>query len=347
MPDVDVRRLAPDEPANWPQSLAQRAGFVALDSWSGFVAAVYGDPLYRLEARQAGKSSGLLVLHHIKHPFFGNYLTTAPFASYGGFAFSSDESRDALLAQAHGLASELGVDYAVVRFEQGQMPPPSGWVQQPIYSTYRLDLSPTPDDLMPTFSSDHRNHIRKSQRKGFSVRFGRLNVLDDAYQALAASMQELGSPYHDKKYLRAMSESLGETLELAVLYGASGELAGAGVFILQGEVATNLHANILRQFRPDYAGEFLYWSVIERYCRQGFKVFDMGRSLIGSGNEVFKMKWRPQKHLLAYWHDLKPGNELPALNQKNPKFRLAIWTWKRLPRFAVRLFGPSLIRGLA
>ena len=81
-------------------------------------------------------------------------------------------------------------------------------------------------------------------------------------------MHELGSPYHNKAYLRTMAESLGEALEFAVLYGPRGELAGAGVFILQGNTVTNLHANILRRFRSDYAGEFLYWSAIERYCRE-------------------------------------------------------------------------------
>ncbi len=200
---------------------------------------------------------------------------------------------------------------------------------------------------MSTYSSDHRNHIRKSLRKGFSIKFGHLDLLDHAYEALARSMHELGSPYHNKAYLRMMAESLGDALEFAVVYGPQGELAGAGAFILQGDMVTNLHANILHRFRSDYAGEFLYWSVIERYCSKGLKVFDLGRSLIGSGNEVFKMKWKPRKKMLAYWYALMPGHQLPELNQKNPKFQFAIQVWKRLPAFAVRLLGPSLIKGLA
>jgi hypothetical protein len=73
----------------------------------------------------------------------------------------------------------------------------------------------------------------------------------------------------------------------------------------------------------------------------------MGRSLIGSGNEVFKMKWNPQKQVLAYWYYLRKIHGVPGLNQKNPKFRLAIWMWQRMPAFIVRLIGPALIRGLA
>jgi lipid II:glycine glycyltransferase (peptidoglycan interpeptide bridge formation enzyme) len=174
-----------------------------------------------------------------------------------------------------------------------------------------------------------------------------MELLDEAYEGLAKSMHELGSPYHSMDYLRSLVSSLDGSLELAALYNAQGRLIGAGVFIFSDGMATNLHANILREARSDYAGEFLYWSAITRYAQKGFKTFDMGRSLIGSGNEVFKMKWNPEKQKLAYWYYLRKMQDVPSLNQKNPKFRAAIWMWQRMPAFIVRLIGPFLIRGLA
>ncbi|HUE99797.1 MAG TPA: GNAT family N-acetyltransferase, partial [Anaerolineales bacterium] len=281
------------------------------------------------------------------HFIFGDYLATSPFGSYGGFAYSSVAVREVLLEKARLLGNELGVEYVNIRFEAGEEPPAEGWIQQPVYATYLAELGSDPAPWMRDYSSDHRNHIRKSLKKGFSIKFGHLDLLNDAYEAIALSMHELGSPYHTKGYLRTMAESLGDALEFAVMYGPHGELAGGGVFILQGDVATNLHANILRRFRSDYAGEFLYWSALERYCRKGLKIFDLGRSLIGSGNEAFKMKWRPRKELLAYWYALSSGNQLPERNQKNPKFQAAISIWKRLPAFIVRPLGPFLIKGLA
>ncbi len=347
MPDLRVRLLDEQEPADWPEPLRQMAGFVALDSWSFFLRRVYGFDVYRYEVSENDRKTGCLVLLHIRHPVFGSYLTTAPFASYGGFAFASLAARDALLTEAASLFQKLGAEYAVVRFEAGGMPPPEGWVQQPVYSTYLTDLRENPEALLSSFASDHRNHIRKSLKKGLSISFGHLELLEEAYEALALSMHELGSPYHSRRYLQAMAASLGDRLELAVVRDAQNRIAGAGVFILHGDAATNLHANILRGARPDYAGEFLYWAVIARYCRKGFRTFDMGRSLNGSGNETFKMKWKPRKEALCYWYRLRAGAGIPDLNQKNPKFRLAIWTWKHLPDFIVRALGPSLIRGLA
>ncbi len=347
MSKIEVDILNPNESLEWPEALAISGGFIGLDSWMKFVEKVYEFPVYRLVARMDGQVSGVLALSYIKHPIFGNYLATAPFGSYGGFAFLSNEARDALLGRASALVKELGADYANVRFDACEATPPSGWTQHPVYATYRAELSSDPDQILSMYSSDHRNHIRKALKKGYITKFGHLDLLDDAYEGLARSMHELGSPYHSKNYLRAMAESLGQNLEFAVVYSSRGELVGAGVFITQGWVATNLHANILRRFRKDYAGEFLYWSVIQRYWRKGFQIFDMGRSLIGSGNEVFKLKWRPRKQLLAYWYALGKETELPELNQKNPKFRAAIWAWKQLPEFVVRPLGPFLIKGLA
>ena len=341
-----VRILREEERLVLPESMACVAGFTGLDPWLSFVHKTYAFPVYRIVSESRDEIDGWLALVRVQHRIFGDYLTTSPFGSYGGFAYSSLASRQALLETARSLGSELGVEYVNVRFS-AEAEPPAGWTAHPVYATYLVDLPPDPIELMSAYSSDHRNHIRKSLKKGFSIKFGHLDLLDEAYEVLARSMHELGSPYHDKDYLRTMAESLGEDLELAVLNGPQGKLAGAGVFILQGDTVTNLHANVLHRFRSEYAGEFLYWSAVQRYCQKGSKIFDLGRSLIGSGNETFKMKWRPRKRMLAYWYALMPGHKLPALNQKNPKFQLAIRVWKRLPAFAVRPLGPFLIRGLA
>ena len=341
-----VRILQEDERLVLPESIACAAGFTGLDPWLSFVHKTYNFPVYRVVSRVRNEIDGWLALVRVKHLIFGDYLTTSPFGSYGGFAYSSVATRDALLETARSLGSDLGVEYVNVRFD-AEAEPPAGWTQHPVYATYLVDLITDPHELMTGYSSDHRNHIRKSFKKRFTIKFGYLDLLDDVYEALAQSMHELGSPYHSKGYLRAMAEALGLMLEFAVMYDPLGELVGAGVFILEGEKATNLHANILRRFRSEYAGEFLYWMALERYCRRGFKIFDLGRSMIGSGNESFKMKWRPRKKMLAYWYALMPGHYLPELNQKNPKFQLAIQVWKRLPAFAVRPLGPFLIKGLA
>jgi len=347
MPELRIRKLEPEQASAWPAALVSSATFTVLDSWSRLVREIYDYNVYRFEVVQADAIVGVLVLAHVRHPVFGNYLATAPFGSYGGFAFDSVDARDALLQEAHTLANELDVEYTVTRFIEDGNTPPAPWIQNPVYATYLIDLPSNPEDLMKSLGSQQRKHTRQSLRKGFNIQFGHLDLLDETYAALSQSMHELGSPYHSKKYLREMATLLGDQLEFVVMRDATGVLAGSAVLIYHGDTASNLHANILRAYRAEYAGECLYWTMLEHYCNKGIRICDMGRSLNDSGNETFKMKWRPRKVRLAYWYNLRKGDHLPGLNQKNPKFQFAIQTWKRLPAPIVRLLGPSLIRGVA
>jgi FemAB-related protein (PEP-CTERM system-associated) len=346
MPELRVRRLEQEQATAWPEALVSAATFIALDAWPDLVRSMYGYDIYRFEAIQGEEVVGILVLTHVRHPLFGNYLATSPFGSYGGFAFISAEARDVLLKGAQKLADELSVEYAVIRFLEDGNQPPAPWLQNPIYSTYLLDLAPNAEELMKNFGHQHRKHTRQAMKKGFKIRFGHLDLLDETYEALAGSMHELGSPYHSRQYLQRMAGLLGNCVEFVLVKDAKDALVGSAVVVYHHGVASNLHANILREFRSEYAGEFLYWSLLEHYCQKGLQVCDMGRSLNGSGNETFKLKWRPRQAPLAYWYYLPKGGAIPELNQKSPKFRLAIWLWKRLPAFIVRRLGPSLIRGI-
>lgn len=345
--NLQIRALQLQEVEELQRNPALLQDFPSQSGWLQLAQDMYGFPSYCLIASSGSEVCGGLFLAHVRHPLFGRYLVTAPFASYGGFFYASAEARDALLEHARQLGDKLGVDYVNIRFLSEEEMPPAGWRQHPIYATYLLSLAPDEDVLLKSYSPNHRNHIRKSLKKGYEAKFGGIEIIDDLYEGLARSMHELGSPYHSKEYLRRMFTLLANEIEGCVLYNPAGRIAGAGVFIMNGRRVVNLHANILRMERPDYAGEFLYWSAITRYAQKGFSMFDLGRSLIGSGNEVFKMKWSPERKRLNYWYYLRTTSEFPGLNQKNPKFRFAIWLWQRLPGFLTRLMGPFLIRGLA
>ena len=129
MTELRLRRLAADEPANWPTSLTHPATFTALDGWMQTAQRTYKYPIFRFETESASEVTGILSLSQIKHPIFGNYLTSAPFGSYGGFAFTDTPSRDMLLNEARLLAAEQGVEYVNLRWSDygtpTEPPPPA------------------------------------------------------------------------------------------------------------------------------------------------------------------------------------------------------------------------------
>ena len=131
-PESDVQLLNSDEPIICSEQLALSVGFVGLDSWMKFVEKTYGHTVYRLQTRNETEITGLLALAHVEHPLFGNYLATAPFGSYGGFAYTSMNAQRALLNSARVLSQELGVEYINIRFSGGELIPPDGWIQNPL-----------------------------------------------------------------------------------------------------------------------------------------------------------------------------------------------------------------------
>lgn len=346
MSDVIKRGAEQDDMSMLSSTLQQDITFTGLDPWLSFISQVYSYETVRFTVGSQ-RTTGVLSMAQIAHPLFGKYLLSAPFGSYGGFAFETVQDRNNLLLQAEQFVRDRKLDYALVRFKECEGAPPETWKQQALYRTYITDISVGEDALMRSFSSNHRNHIRKSAKRGFTIRFGGLEILDDAYEGLSLGMHELGSPWHGKNYIRAMAVSLGESLRFAVVYDTAKVVAGAGIFVTQDKTVTNLYANVSRKYRAVHVGEFFYWSVIQHYYSLGMLEFDMGRSLIGSGNEVFKMKWNPRISPLAYWYHLGTAKEVPHLNQNNAKFQAAIWLWKRLPKKVVRALGPHIIRGIA
>jgi FemAB-related protein (PEP-CTERM system-associated) len=98
--------------------------------------------------------------------------------------------------------------------------------------------------------------------------------------------------------------------------------------------------------RARAGNDFMYWEVMRRAADRGFRLFDFGRSKIGTGAYAFKHNWGFAPEKLHYRFKLAEGASIPDHNPLNPKFRLFIAAWKRLPLPVANLIGPSIVRGL-
>ena len=83
-----------------------------------------------------------------------------------------------------------------------------------------------------------------------------------------------------------------------------------------------------------------------RRCDRGAALFDFGRSKPGTGAFAFKQNWGFEPEPLHYRYRLAPGATVPDHNPLNPKYRLFIAAWKRLPLPVANLLGPPIVRGL-
>jgi hypothetical protein len=73
-------------------------------------------------------------------------------------------------------------------------------------------------------------------------------------------------------------------------------------------------------------------------------LFHLGRSTAGSGSEWFKSRWNAEAQQLYWYFHMPDGGAMPELNVDNPKYKLAIAAWRRLPLWLVRKLGPPIAR---
>jgi FemAB-related protein (PEP-CTERM system-associated) len=94
------------------------------------------------------------------------------------------------------------------------------------------------------------------------------------------------------------------------------------------------------------ANDFMYWEVMRRACERGYRIFDFGRSKIGTGSYAFKCNWGFHPSPLIYQFRLAPGRSMPDLNPLNPKLAVFIAAWKHLPLMVATRLGPLIVRGI-
>ena len=102
----------------------------------------------------------------------------------------------------------------------------------------------------------------------------------------------------------------------------------------------------VRVARALAANDFMYWEVMRRACERGYRVFDFGRSKIGTGSYAFKCNWGFEPTPLVYQFRLAAGRSVPDLNPLNPKLRIFIAAWKKLPLGVATRLGPLIVRGI-
>ncbi len=85
---------------------------------------------------------------------------------------------------------------------------------------------------------------------------------------------------------------------------------------------------------------------MRRAAARGYRLFDFGRSKIGTGAYAFKQNWGFSPEKLDYRYNLRPGAAVPDHSPLNPKYRLMIAAWKRLPLPLASLIGPRIVRGI-
>ncbi len=321
----------------------QQASVYHLSVWRTVLANVFNSRCHYLAAiSEAGEVCGVLPLVHFKNRLFGHFLVSMPYFNQGGVLSSSPQAEAALLDRAIGLSESLGVTHMELREFQ---PRENGWQHKDEKVLMLLDLPDDPEHLSKSIGAKRRSQIRRPEREGASTKVGGEDLLDDFYAVFSRNMRDLGTPVYTKKlFERILAARPSETF-IVVIY--LNELPVAAAFLIGYKQVIEIPwASSLREYNRLGTNMKLYWEVLRHSILKGYKIFDFGRSTLDGPTYKFKKQWgaRPKQCYWNYW--LAEGNELPQLNPQNPKYKIAIAGWKKLPLAVANCLGPHIVKHL-
>jgi FemAB-related protein (PEP-CTERM system-associated) len=330
--------------AQWNDFLAgQPAGsFYHLREWAAVNRAALGHESIYLAACAGEAIRGVLPLTLIDSALFGRILCSVPFVNYGGPCAVDAAATAALVARARALARERRAKYLELRCAapvETDMPVSTRKISMSI------DLERDPEALFGKFTSKHRTNIRRSIKNDLVTKSGGMELLPVFYRVMEESWRSLGTPLYSQAYFARVLEAFGDKTRIFVCSRKDEPVAVAFNGMFNG-VVEGMWAGGTAQARPLQANYALYWEMIRDACERGFTRYHLGRSTAESGAEDFKKKWNAHANQLYWYFDRPDGGAMPELNVNNPKYKLAITAWRKLPYAVTRLLGPPIARSI-
>lgn len=339
---IIVRSIQPADRARWDRFVEAHpdATFFHRAGWAEVIERAFGHRAHFLVAEQAGTVKGVLPLGHVRSRLFGNALVSVPFCVYGGVLADSDAARSALETAAAELATDLRVDYLELRNRRQQHP---DWPSKDLYVTFRKAIDADPDANMAAIPRKQRAMVRKGIQAGLTSELD--GGIDRFYSAYSESVRNLGTPVLGKRYFQILREVFGADCEVLTVTLNGTLVASVLSFYFRDEVLP-YYGGGTDKARAVKGNDFMYWELMRRAPERGVRIFDYGRSKVGTGSYSFKKNWGFEPEPLYYEYHLVRADRVPDVNPLNPKYRLFIEAWKRLPLPMSRLIGPMIARSL-
>jgi len=330
------------DPREWDAFVATMPGASGYHdfAWRGILESSFGHTPHYLAATEEGALRGVLPLVHMKSLLFGNFLVSLPFVTYGGLLARDEASTRALLQAAKELRARLGARHVELR-HTGEVNLTLPAKRHKVAMVLALDGDE--DVMWGGVGVKVRNQVRKAQRSGLEVVWGREELLDDFYTVFVRNMRDLGTPVYAKSFFANVLAGLPEQTRI-VLIRTNAKPAAAGLLYWHGDTLEIPWASSIRDYNSLCPNNLMYWEAIRHGLSLGLGRFDLGRSTPGAGTFKFKAQWGAMPEPLAWHYVLPAGEALPNLTNQNPKYSLAIDMWQRLPLPVTKIIGPPIVR---
>lgn len=210
--------------------------------------------------------------------------------------------------------------------------------------TMTLSLPESADLLWKQLSDKVRNQVRKAQRAGLSLCWGREQSCD-LYEIYAKSMRRLGTPVHSRRFIEEIVANFPLQTDILTVRLREKTIGAMLVFKRSNTWADPI-ASCLKEYNTINPNMLLYWEGLRAATEAGVSRFDFGRSQRDSGTYRFKSQWGAQPTGLNYRTYI---NGEPSSKKRHSFYRSRTALgfaamWKCLPYPLHVRFGPALRR---
>lgn len=306
-----------------------------LPQWSRAIEAGTGQRAHILVAEAGGEVQAVLPLTEIRSRLFGSALVSAGFGVDGGILALNDAAAQALADQAVRLAHDLGC--AAIELRGGS--PPHGWQRsEGVYAGFARDLPEGDEAILASIPRKQRAEVRRAL--GFGLDTG-LGDGDAHYRVYAESVRNLGTPVFPRALFDAVLAEFGGDADILTVSRDGAPLAAVLSLYFNGTVYPYWGGGT-RSARDARANELLYYELMRHAAGRDCTRFDFGRSKAGTGAYAYKKNWGFEPAPLAY----ASWGKAREINPLDPKYRLKVAAWRKMPLWLANRLGPPIARGL-
>jgi len=310
--------------------------------WCELIKSNFGHTPHYISCRKPdGELCGVLPTVHLESKLFGSFMVSMPYFNYGGPLSDYDAVDQLMLEYAAGLGKDLDCSHFEIRDTVSR----DNWIAKQHKVTMILPMPESNQILDKQLGTKVRAQVNRAAKEDLEFSLGGEELLGEFYQVFSHNMRDLGTPVYDKKFFASILKAFPEKAHIAVVKHNSKPVA-AGFLLGHRDKLEIPWASSLRKANPLGVNMYLYRQILRVSIEQGYAFFDFGRSSIGASTYNYKKQWGALEHPLHWHYWLKDADELPELNPDNPKYKIAISMWQRLPVPVANMIGPRLVRNL-
>lgn len=288
-----------------------------------------------------GEIQAALPLFKVKSWLTGNRLVSIPFATLCDPLINNGQEMESLFEEALRLSKKLKTSYLEIRtLGTSALIQDKRLGSSPFYKHHYILLDKDPDALKKSF---HRTNVRQRIQRALDSNIHIKEATSETdmntfFELYKKTRRKHGLPAQPYIFFQVLWEIFSPSKQMVLLLAEYNSKVIAGLVLFRYK--KRVSAEILgtdEEYLNVSPNHLLFWEAIQSACRDGFKVFDFGRT--SPNNEslmTFKNRWGTSVIDLPQFYYPSAATETLNDQDTSTKYNIITKLCKKSPDFIYR-----------